>query len=153
LLDEFAHSLECIDLAPSVQLARISVKHPAGASSNNCDMNAVAATALTAEPRVVDIATVLAKWYAEHASIRRLRAVADSVALRVLVSIEPTSDGDDTLPVWLAKNRDWAHELQQRLQRVVQLQLVVLGTSGESQFDAAAITIAEVGWRDSWMTP
>lgn len=153
LLDEFERSLESIDLAASVQLTRKSVKQHDVATSNNRAMNAVAEAVSIAEPEVAEVAAVLAKWYAEHSPIRRLRAVEDSIALKVLVSLEPTSDGDDTLPVWLAKNREWANDLQQRLQREVQLQLVVLSPFTESYFNAAAITIAEIGWRDSWMTP
>jgi hypothetical protein len=148
LLDEFEHSLERLDLAASVQLTRKSVKHHAVASSNNRDMNAVTDVVSTAEPEIVDIAAVRAKWYAEHSPIRRLRAVEDSVALKVLVSLEPTSDGDDTLPIWLAKNRDWANDLRRRLQREVQLQLVVSSPFGEPYLNAAAITIPEASWRD-----
>jgi hypothetical protein len=72
LLDEFGHSLERIGLAGSVQLTRKSVKQHAVATSNNRDMNAVADAVSTAEPEVVDIAAVLARWYAEHSPIRRL---------------------------------------------------------------------------------
>ena len=57
------------------------------------------------------------------------------------------------LPVWLANNSDWANDLRLRLQREVQLQLVVSGAFGESYVNADAVSIAEVSWRDSWMTP
>ena len=116
-------------------------------------MNAVAEAVSTAEPEVAEIATALARWYADHSPIRRLWAVEDSVALKVLVALEPTSDGDDTLPVWLANNGGWANDLRLRLQREVQLQLVVSGASGESYVNPDAVTIAEVSWRDSWVTP
>ena len=71
-------------------------------------MNAVADTASTAEPEVTEIAAALARWYADHSPIRRLWAIEDPVALKVLVALEPTSDGDDTLPVWLANSGLWA---------------------------------------------
>lgn len=116
-------------------------------------MNAVAEADPTAEPEVAEIATALARWYADHAPIRRLWAIEDPLALKILLALEPTSDGDDTLPVWLANNRDWANDLRLRLQREVQLQLVVSSAFGEFYVNADAVTIAEVSWRDSWMTP
>jgi hypothetical protein len=116
-------------------------------------MNAVAEAVSAAKPEVAQIATALARWYADHSPIRRLWAVEDSVALKVLVALEPTSDGDDTLPVWLANNRDWANDLRLRLQREVQLQLIVSSAFGDSYVNAHAVTIAEVSWRDSWMNP
>lgn len=99
------------------------------------------------------IATTLAQWYADHSSIRRLWAIEDPLALRVVVTLEPTSDGDDSLPIWLANNRDWTNSLRLRTRREVQLQLVVAGAFGESDVDPGAVTIAEVSWRDSWLSP
>jgi hypothetical protein len=102
---------------------------------------------------IAQIAASLAQWYADHSSIRRLWAIEHPAALKVLVALEPTFDGDDALPVWLANNRNWTNDLRLRLRREVQLQLVVPGAFGESHVDADAVTIAEAGWRDSWMTP
>ena len=102
---------------------------------------------------IPEIATALAKWYADHSSIRRLWATADAIALRILVVIEPTSDGDDTLPIWLANRHWWTNDLQLRLKREVQLQLVVSGSAGELDADGDAVTIVDVSWRDSWMAP
>lgn len=99
-----------------------------------------------------EIAAALTKWYADHPSIRRLWAIDAPLALTILVALEPTSDGDDTLPVWLANYREWASDLRLLVRRDVQLQLVVPGTFGEALVDPGAITIAEVNWRDAWMT-
>jgi hypothetical protein len=115
-------------------------------------MNAVAEAVSLAEPKVAGIAAALARWYADHASIRRAWAIEDVLALKILVTLEPTFDGDDTLPVWLANNRDWANDLRLRMQREVQLQLVVSDGFGESSVNAHAVAIAEVSWRDSWVT-
>ena len=116
-------------------------------------MNAVADAVSIAERGPKEIAAALAKWYADHSQIRRLWAIEDPGSVQVLPALEPMSDGDDTLPVWLANSRDWANGLRLRLQREVQLQLVSAGDFGESYVDPDAITIAEVSWRDSWMTP
>jgi hypothetical protein len=134
------------DVPVSVQLMRGSIKQPARASSNNCTMNAIV-------DEIPEIATALAKWYADHSSIRRLWATADAIALRILVAIEPTSDGDDTLPIWLANKHWWTSDLRLRLKREVQLQLVVSGSEGELGADGDAVTIVDVSWRDSWMAP
>lgn len=115
-------------------------------------MNAVADGARTAEPEVTEIAAALAKWYADHSPIRRLWAIEDPVALKVLEALEPTCDGDDTLPVWLANNRGRANHLRLLVQREVQLRLVVPRAFGEPYVNPDAVKIAEVGWRDSWMT-
>jgi hypothetical protein len=105
----------------------------------------------TDEQEVADVTTALAQWYAAHASIRRLWAIEDPAALIVLVSLEPTSDGDDPLPVWLAKNRDWTSDLRRVTQREVQLKLIVAGGFDEPHLIADAALIAEVNWRESWI--
>lgn len=102
----------------------------------------------------MNIPTTLASWYAAHASIRRLWAVEDEDALlSVFVTLEPTSDGDDPLPVWLAKSDDWASDLSALTHREVQLNLIVSGTSERSYVDTDAAMIAELSWRDSWISP
>lgn len=101
---------------------------------------------------VTDIAAALGQWYADQSSIRRLWALEDPPALVVLVALEPTSDGDDSLPVWLANRRAWASDLSLRTRREVQLQLIVPGAFGESHVDPGAVAIAEVSWRDAWIS-
>jgi hypothetical protein len=115
-------------------------------------MNGLAGTGSTAKSNA-DIAATLAEWYADHSPIRHLWATEHQHSLTVLVALEPTSDGDDPLPIWLASNRDWAHELRLRVQREVQLQIVAADTFGAPCVNQEAVTIAEVSWRDSWMTP
>ena len=105
-----------------------------------------------AEQEVTQIQAALAKWYAAHASIRRLWAIEDPVALNVFVTLEPTSDGDDALPVWLARKHDWTQDLKSLANREVQLSLIVSGVLEEPDVDTGAAMIAELSWRDSWVS-
>jgi len=88
----------------------------------------------------------LERWYADHAAIRRLWAVEDSSALLVYVTLEPSSDGDDSLPVWLANQQDWTDDLRQVTNREVQLELIASGGPDEPYEE----TIAELSWRAVW---
>jgi hypothetical protein len=97
-----------------------------------------------------NVTTALARWYADNSSIRRLWAIDDSPALVVLVALEPSSDGDDALPVWLANQDEWTRDLSEVTEREVQLKLLASGTLTASDIDADAETIAELSWRDSW---
>ncbi|HEV8331959.1 MAG TPA: hypothetical protein VGQ22_11105 [Steroidobacteraceae bacterium] len=90
------------------------------------------------------VAAALARWYADHSSIRHLWAIEDPAALVVLVTLEPTSDGDDILPIWLANQREWASRLQLVTRREVRLRLIVADAVPD------AVTVAEVSWRDAW---
>ncbi len=67
----------------------------------------------------------LTKWYAANDAIRHLWAVQepDSIIV-VFLTLEPTSDGDDALPVWFAKGHEWANELSDLTRREVQLRLL-----------------------------
>jgi hypothetical protein len=115
-------------------------------------MNAVVNRSLTTEQEVTEVAAALARWYAAHSSIRRLWAIEDPIALIVVVTLEPTSDGDDALPVWLANNRAWANDLRSLTNRDVQLKLIV-SEFEESYVNANAVMIAQLSWRDSWVSP
>lgn len=97
-----------------------------------------------------DISIRLAGWYAAHASVRRLWTVVDSEALIVFVSLEPTSDGDDTLPIWLANQQVWSDELKSLADRDVQLKLIAPGTFVEGYVEMNAAAISELSWRDPW---
>jgi hypothetical protein len=96
------------------------------------------------------LSSALIHWYAQRASVRRLWAVHRESQLEVHVALEPTSDGDDMLPIWLANKRDWKEELDLLAQRDVNLQLVDLDDLGELNVDPDTITITEVSWRDAW---
>jgi hypothetical protein len=96
------------------------------------------------------ISTRLAKWYDAQSSIRRLWAVQEE-ALIVYLSLEPTADGGDTLPVWLAMSGGWRNDLESIMSREVQLRLVASGELAPSHNNDNAVVIAEVDWRDSWI--
>src|SRR5687767_2412709 len=97
-----------------------------------------------------ELPATLARWYAAHSSIRRLWAVEDREALIVFVTLEPTSDGADAFPVWLANSNDWADDLRVRTHREVQLQLIVSDMFEATDVNSGRAVIAELSWRDSW---
>ena len=105
---------------------------------------------LLAEPP--PIPETLAQWYAAHASIRRLWAFEDQVALTVVLALEPTSDGDDALPVWLANNRSWARDLSSLTKREVHIRLVSSGALEVVDIEPNATMIEEISWRESWLS-
>ena len=93
---------------------------------------------------------VLAKWYAAHSAIRSLRAVVSNDEITVFISLEPTSDGDDALPVWLANHHRWVSDLSAQIRREVRLELNVSATIAEDDMSTDATVISELTWRDSW---
>jgi len=106
----------------------------------------------TQSRELTEIPVVLEKWYAAHSTIRRLRAVSGSGDLTVFVSIEPTSDGDDALPVWLANHRRWVADLSARTRREVRLELASSTAIAGGDLGVDAVIISELTWRDSWST-
>lgn len=99
--------------------------------------------------------TVLTAWYGATASVRRLWAVEDGSAsddpegwLKVMLVLEPTADGNETLPVWIANARDWAQELQDRTGRPVWLELVEPPLAGDPEVELRNLLIASESWRD-----
>jgi hypothetical protein len=89
---------------------------------------------------------VLAEWYAAHSAIRRLWAIKESQGMRVIVTLEPTHDGNDIYPAWLANGNEWAHELEMRIGGPMQLEvtdepLLPAGVGG-------GVLVAELFWRD-----
>jgi hypothetical protein len=105
---------------------------------------------VTDEQKATQIPATLAKWYAAHSSIRRLRAMEDQNALVVFLALEPTLDGGDTLPIWLAHHGRWARDLRSLMNREVHVRLIASGSLDASP-DAAVI--AELDWRESWISP
>ena len=93
-------------------------------------------------------AAVLAKWYASHSVVRRLWAIEEIEVIRVVVTLEPTHDGDDVQPAWLANSRTWAQELQLRMHRTVRLEMINEPSHIESSFDRDSALITEMSWRD-----
>jgi hypothetical protein len=99
---------------------------------------------------VTAAAAILGKWYASHSIFRRLWAIEASEAIRIVLTLEPTLDGDDTQPAWLANSWSWAQELRVRLQRQVHLELINEPSARvEASCDIASASITEISWRDA----
>ena len=94
------------------------------------------------EPAV--LSDVLARWYATHASVRRLQAIEEHAELVVVLTLEPTSDGDDTLPVWFARSSEWRADLRAITQRDVRLQLSAVD---DSPVRSSTECVVELDWR------
>ena len=92
---------------------------------------------------------VLAKWYAAHSAFRRLWAIKESQRMRVIVMLEPTHDGDDIYPAWLANGHEWARELQAQMDAPVQLEVMDQPFLAELAGGGDGALVAELFWRDS----
>jgi hypothetical protein len=90
---------------------------------------------------------VLAKWYAAHPAVRRLWAIKESQGMRVIITLEPTHDGDDIYPVWLANGHAWAHELQLLMDGPVQLEAMDEPLLAEVATGVDGVLVAELFWR------
>lgn len=100
----------------------------------------------------IAMSEALTRWYDCQPAVRRLWAVrpkASSDALRILLQLEPSTDGDETTPAWLAHGTAWSRELQQRLNRVVQLECVEAVFIDDRAIDDDAGVVASLFWRDS----
>ena len=103
----------------------------------------------TVDPARSATAAMLAEWYASHSTIRRLWAIEEKEVIRVVVTLEPTPDGDDTQPAWLANSWTWAQDLRLRLQGTVHLQMIGEPSArAESFCDTHSALITELSWRD-----
>ena len=116
---------------------------------DNPRMNAIKRCSLP-EPRPVDVATALEDWYCDHAAIRHLWAIDTPAALVIFVRLEPTADGDDPLPIWLAYQHVWSDDLKARTNRDVQLRLIVTDVFTATGEDSSSAIVAELSWRDPW---
>ena len=108
------------------------------------------ADALPDHGQTIPVATAeLVQWYASHCIVRRLWAIEAGEAVRIVVTLEPTPDGDDTQPAWLANSWTWVQELRLRLQRRVHLELMNEPSARvEASCDRASALITEISWRD-----
>jgi hypothetical protein len=94
------------------------------------------------------VVSVLTQWYAAHSAFRRLWAIQESRRMRVIVMLEPTHDGDDIYPAWLANGHEWARELQVRMAGPVQLEVVDEPFAAEFAGGTDGVLVAELSWRD-----
>lgn len=95
--------------------------------------------------------SALARWYGEHAAVRRLWAIrpTDDTALRVIVMLEPSLDGDEISPVWMAHGNRWSCELRERLDAAVQLERIDGPLPDEFEIDGEGAVLSALCWRDS----
>lgn len=96
---------------------------------------------------------MLAQWYAAHPAVRRLWAIQESQGIRVIVMLEPTHDGDDVYPAWLAKGQEWAHELRLRMDGTVQLEVIDEPFLADLAAGIDGVLVAELFWRDPSTPP
>jgi len=105
---------------------------------------------MNTDQETVRVPDCLTRWYAANESIRHLWAVEEpDEIIVVFLTLEPSSDGDDALPVWFAKGHEWANELSDLTRREVQLRLL---SSPDFERPPVDITIAELSWRDPWIS-
>ena len=106
-------------------------------------------TTLDCEPGTAPEAALLASWYAAHSQVRRLWAIDEVEMIRIVMKIEPTIDGYDALPVWLANSDHWIDELAAVLKRNVHLEMLGV-TSAASLIASNGGLIAEISWREEY---
>jgi hypothetical protein len=87
-------------------------------------------------------------WYGSHSVIRRLWAIKEPQGLRIVVALEPTHDGDDTHPAWLANRQTWLHELQSHTGSPVRLERIDAAVFDELELNRESVVLAALGWRD-----
>jgi len=73
--------------------------------------------------------------------------------MRVIVTLEPTHDGDDIYPAWLANGHEWTHELQLLMGWPVQMEVTDEPSLVEFAAGADGVLVAELFWRDSSTPP
>ena len=73
--------------------------------------------------------------------------------MRVIVTLEPTHDGDDIYPAWLANGHEWAHDLQTRMDGPVELEVSDTAFLAEFVAGADGVLVAELSWRDPSTPP
>jgi hypothetical protein len=111
---------------------------------------------LIPDPSLNDVSAVLvvlSEWYAARSAVRRLWAISEPQRMRVIVTLEPTHDGNDIYPAWLANGHKWAHELQLRMDVPVQLEVMDESFLAELAAGVDGVLVAALFWRDSSMPP
>ena len=108
-------------------------------------------SALEALEPVCATSTALARWYAEQPAVRRLWAIqaTDGPSLRVIVMLEPSLDGDEISPAWMAHGSRWARDLRERLAGTVQLERIDGPLPEEFEIDGEGTVLSALCWRDS----
>ena len=95
-------------------------------------------------------ARALAAWYSSHSQVRRLWAIDERQSILIVLKIEPTLDGYDALPTWLANSTQWAEELATILHRAVRLEMLGAPLRAAALAAMDDVRIAEVAWREEY---
>jgi hypothetical protein len=95
----------------------------------------------------------LAAWYDSQPLVRRLWGIKNAERLRVIVLVEPTHDGDDIYPVWLANSQAWTDELHLYTGNSVHLEQIDELPFDGIEFDAESVIVADLFWRDATLIP
>lgn len=96
----------------------------------------------------------LAQWYDEHPGVLRLYAIdamssrSGTRALRVVVILRPSGDGNEIGPRWMAHGTSWTRELRQRLERGVELESIDGPVDEASAIEPGSRLMAVICWRD-----
>ncbi|QSI30600.1 hypothetical protein GNX71_13830 [Variovorax sp. RKNM96] len=108
-------------------------------------------SSLEAPEPVCARSSALARWYAEQPAVRRLWAIqaTDEPMLRVIVMLEPSLDGDEISPAWMAHGSRWARDLRERLPGAVQLERIDGPLPDEFEIDGEGAVLSALCWRDS----
>ena len=101
-------------------------------------------------------ASALGGWYASHPMVRYLWAFRKSTGdeqsdihrIRVIFVIDPTLDGDETSPVWIANAHKWARELRACMGSEVELELLETPLQDEVELDGEGDLVAALSWRE-----
>lgn len=95
-------------------------------------------------------ARTLSDWYDRQPAVLRLwayRPASAGDALRVVLALQPSADGGETGPTWMARRSAWVQELQGRLPWLVQLECLDALSLDEPANGGSLVT--DVAWRDS----
>jgi hypothetical protein len=97
--------------------------------------------------------SVLSAWYDATPAILRLWAIqpqgtSETGAMRVVVMLAPSLDGDDTSLAWMANGTVWANELRGRLAGAVQLEQLDGPLPEEFEIDGEGVVLSSLCWRD-----
>lgn len=109
---------------------------------------------LDARHQDVPASTVLSNWYDANAAIQRLWAIQPesgegSPAMRVVVMLAPSPDGNDANLIWMARGPDWERELRQQLAGAVQLEWIDGPLPDEFEIDGEGVVLSLLCWRDA----
>lgn len=107
--------------------------------------------------RHAPLADALKEWYDAHPRVLRLWAIESTTAgsqpaqraLRVVITLGPSADGDETSPAWMAHGPRWALDLQQRLDRQVHLECMDGLFADSIEIDGEGRLVAALYWRDA----